>query len=465
MRNERELGLITHDEIEEQAARLGIHTSNVQRDYVFGWLISGLYQASSLAEVLTLKGGNALRKAYFPATRFSDDLDFTTEQGLVPDQLLSEFNKVCQFAQEQSGVRFDVERNQVVDVQRIDKAKQVYKMRLYFKDFAGAPDHITLKVKLDVTERDRLYLPVQTRRLIHQYSDGEACSTEIRCVKLEEALADKLKCLIQRRYCFDLFDLVYGIFIKHELAVDQAELVNVFLRKTIFQRSPVTAKNLLLGVPLDLFRGFWGKVVCPTASRMTFDQAVSLLTGGIETLFASFGYGAGLVPAFFPAELRNPIMEAGKDLKVMQLTYHGIAREVEPYSLVFKQRKDGLAQEYLYAWDRTGGHSGNVGIKALLQGGVQRIEITDQTFEPRFEVELSKAGDRSSAGYFSRPFGAPSGPRRGRVRLGRVSGQMHEVQCRYCGRRFPRTTLSTTLRSHKDGYGNPCPGRSGFRVY
>ncbi len=198
---------------------------------------------------------------------------------------------------------------------------------------------------------------------------------------------------------------------------------------------------------------------------MTFDQAVSLLTSGIETLFASFGYGAGLVPAFFPPELRNPIMEAGKDLKVMRLAYHGLTREVEPYSLVFKRRQDGLAQEYLYAWDRTGGHSRKVGIKAFLQGGVQRLEVTDQAFEPRFEVELSKAGDRSSAGYFSRPFGTSTRPRRSSVQIGRASGRTYTIQCRYCGRHFTRTTSSTTLRPHKDGYGNPCLGRSGFRVY
>lgn len=56
----------------------------------------------------------------------------------------------------------------------------------------------------DVTEFDRLHLPVQTRRLIHPYSDAADCNAEVRVVKLEEALADKLSCLIQRRYSFDL---------------------------------------------------------------------------------------------------------------------------------------------------------------------------------------------------------------------------------------------------------------------
>jgi hypothetical protein len=72
-----------------------------------------------------------------------------------------------------------------------------------------------------------------------------------------------MKCLIQRRYAYDLFDLVYGVFVNRELDVDRAELVQTFLRKTIFEPSPVAARDLLLGVPFDLMRGFWSKVVGP----------------------------------------------------------------------------------------------------------------------------------------------------------------------------------------------------------
>jgi predicted nucleotidyltransferase component of viral defense system len=56
---------------------LGVNSSNVQRDYVFGWLLSGIYAQSGLGQQLVLKGGNCLRKAYFPFGRFSTDLDFS----------------------------------------------------------------------------------------------------------------------------------------------------------------------------------------------------------------------------------------------------------------------------------------------------------------------------------------------------------------------------------------------------
>ena len=370
--------MISRDEIDSTALDLDISLANVQRDYVFGWLISGLFQASQLGTALVLKGGNALRKAYFPLTRFSDDLDFSTSNGIDSEFLLAQLNEVCRFVEARAGVQFDLDRNRVADEQQIDRERRVYKIRLYFQDFAGIGNEITLKVRTDVTEFDRLYLPSQTRNLIHQYSDADQCATQVQVVKLEEALADKLKCLLQRRYCYDLFDAVYAIFISNELAVDRAEIVRVFLKKTIFEPSPGTAKNLLLGLPFELFRGYWHTVICPAASRMTFDDAVSALLGGLESLFAPFGYGQQFEHAFFPARLRNLILQAGSDRKLLQIRYHGATRLVEPYSLTFKRRKVGGAREYFYAWDRTGGNSGP-GIKSSSRLMWRRCHLLTRT--------------------------------------------------------------------------------------
>jgi predicted nucleotidyltransferase component of viral defense system len=249
---------------------------------VFGWLINGLYESSALADDLVLKGGNAMRKAYFPMTRFSDDMDFTTTGALGADMLRDQFNTICAYAQARSGVRFLIDQNRIErEPQVVDGNKRVYRMRLYFHDFSGNADHLTLQVKVDVTEFDRLYLPVQTRRLIHPYSDSSDCNREIRVIKLEEALADKLSCLIQRRYSFDLFDLVYGVFINNELDVNRGELVNTFLRKSIFSRSPVTARDLLLEVQFDVMKEFWQQMVCPRITIRTSATRRGLVRRGL----------------------------------------------------------------------------------------------------------------------------------------------------------------------------------------
>ena len=179
---------------------------------------------STLAgELLVLKGGNALRKGYFPLTRFSDDLDFTTTGALSPGAPAGAIQHDLLLRRGAQRRHFLIDQNRIVDEQLIDESKRIYKLRLYFRDFTGNADHLTLKVKVDVTEYDRFHLPVQTRRLIHPYSDAEECNVEIRVIKLKEALADKISCLIQRRYTYDLFDLVYGVFVNNELAINRVE--------------------------------------------------------------------------------------------------------------------------------------------------------------------------------------------------------------------------------------------------
>jgi predicted nucleotidyltransferase component of viral defense system len=58
--------MIDRPEIDAKAEELGVHAANVQRDYVFGWLLSGIYHPeNSLRPLLVLKGGNCFRKAIF----------------------------------------------------------------------------------------------------------------------------------------------------------------------------------------------------------------------------------------------------------------------------------------------------------------------------------------------------------------------------------------------------------------
>jgi predicted nucleotidyltransferase component of viral defense system len=456
--------MITKDEIEAKAAEFDIHAANVERDYVFGWLLAGIYSVSSLKDALVLKGGNCFRKAYFSMTRFSGDLDFSCQTAIDQGILLTELNRVCDFVQDQAGIIFEKERNRAEEKQIIDRDKKVYQARLYFKDFYGNPDTIMISVRLDVTQFDRLYLSVQTRNLIHPYSDSSACTAEVKCVKLEELLATKLMCLLQRRHLADLYDYVYAIFVNKELEVNKREIVGTFFRKTIFERSPRVVSGLLIGLPLEAFKDVWTKyLVCPKPSFISLESALANFVQNVKELFGEVipQFGRSI---FFPAELRNPIIDAGSSMTLLAVTYDGVRRMVEPYSLSYKQRKDGHAEEYFFCYDRTGGRSSPPGIKTFVSSKVQQIERLDEKFEPRFPVELSKSGERGDKTYFGASFSS------GRSHVARSrhiysSGTVYIIQCSYCGKRFRRTKPDTQLNKHKDKYKNPCYGRSGFRVF
>lgn len=269
------LGVIGRDEIDATGKLLGVHAVDVQRDYLYGWLLAGLYgDHPVMRDRLVLKGGNAFRKGYFVNTRFSGDLDFAAPTALNPGQLLDALNNACRMIQARTGVEFDLDRNAQTGQRSIDRAKTVHKFTLYFKDFYGKASKMTIALRMDVTEFGRLYLPIQQRELIHPYSDRADCAVTLEVVSLEEALADKLKCLLQRHMSNDLFDLVYSIFVNNDVAVDRTAIVTTFLRKTIFESSPQAALGLLLAVRFEVMRGYWNKIVCVTESRMDFTMAV-----------------------------------------------------------------------------------------------------------------------------------------------------------------------------------------------
>src|SRR5687767_9006131 len=105
--------MIERGEIEASAASFEILPSNVQRDYVFGWLLFFLFTASGLKDRVFLKGGNALRKGNFEHTRFSEDLDFGTPGEISAEELLSEFSQIGELIQKQAGVEFFPENHRI----------------------------------------------------------------------------------------------------------------------------------------------------------------------------------------------------------------------------------------------------------------------------------------------------------------------------------------------------------------
>jgi len=452
--------MISRDEIICKSEELEVHPVNVERDYVFGWVLAGIYSASGLGKRLILKGGNCFRKAYFEAARYSPDLDFATTSRLAPEFIKTELARVCAFAQANSGVNFEIERTRVEEKPCADENKHIHEVRLYFRGFFGEESQMVISIRMDIGELERIILPVQERNLIHSYSDSAACVAQLRCLKLEETLASKLKCLLQRRHVADLFDFVNATFVSPTIEINQQEIISAFLQMTIFRPGPRVVRDLLLNLPFDIIRGFWEKyVVCPRSCVIDFDQARSRFERIVESLFGSLPPMRSEL-AFFPAHLRNPIMEAGYKMTTLRVVYHGVEREVEPYSLKYKIRKDGVGQEYLYVWDQTGGRSSPPGLKTFLHTGIKSIENTDNQFEPRFEVELSKAGQFFQERYFHsspRSWVRAWSPRR-------QSSHAYTLECPVCGKRFYRDRYSTTLNPHKDNYGNRCLGRIGILV-
>jgi predicted nucleotidyltransferase component of viral defense system len=460
--------VIDKAEIEAKSEELGVHTSDVQRDYVFGWILAGLYQHENpLSRQVMLKGGNAFRKAYFEHARYSNDLDFSTQTELSKDDLSKALTLACEYAGDLSGVEFAVTDTRIGSRTAGEEPGKLYEARVYFKSFYGEED-VTIRIDLDVKEFDRIILPVQERNLVHAYSDAADCAAVLKVHKLEELLASKLVALLRRQYSPDLFDFVHSIFFQRTLEVSRREVISTFLRKSIYEPTPQIARGLLLDLPFAIFRDLWEKhLLCPRVSLIAFDSAEQSFRSVIAELFAlvaprpvfATAGGGTPQPSYFGSGVRSKLLEAGRLQRILRIVYDGFQRRVEPYALAFKRRQDGVGQEYFYGWDLSGGRSGTIGIKSFLPDRVTSAEITEETFVARRPIEMS----RGDAGYFSAPT-SRSSSRRLSNRSTTRRGPTYTIQCSHCGKQFKRKTRTTRLNEHKDRFGNRCYGRNGFLV-
>jgi hypothetical protein len=74
---------------------------------------------------------------------------------------------------------------------------------------------------------------------------------------------------------------------------------------------------------------------------------------------------------------------------MVQLSYDGYNRLIEPYKLeYYVRKKDGRGLEYFWGWDTTGGKSGKIGIKQFICDKISSVGATNHPFHPRFAVEF-----------------------------------------------------------------------------
>lgn len=63
--------MITKEEISKLALEKGLEASQIEKDYVLGWILAAISQNQMLSKTWLFKGGNSLRKCFFKDYRYS----------------------------------------------------------------------------------------------------------------------------------------------------------------------------------------------------------------------------------------------------------------------------------------------------------------------------------------------------------------------------------------------------------
>lgn len=461
--------MIDRSEILASATDLGLSPDIVEKDYVLGWLLAGINNDERLRNGWVFKGGTCLKKCYFETYRFSEDLDFTvTDSALLePVPLRELLTKVVAWIYEQTGIvipadqmRFDPYDNQ--------RGGHCCEGRIYYNGPLQRARNLP-RIKLDLTSDEILVLPPELRPIGHIYTDRPENGFEARCYTLNEVFAEKVRALGERTRPRDLYDVI-NLFRNSEHPADAASVSDVLQRKCAYKGILVTSLASL-SPALEELTADWNAMLSHQLPALPPVQSFLSALPGLFAWLAQDGTAPplpGSAPmaldeeAFRPPVglLRMASVGSSRHLEVIRfaaanrlcvdLQYQGSTRRIEPYSL----RRTTVGDILLFAVRSVDGES-----RSYRLDRVQSASVTDQSFTPRYAVELSPSEygaipptTRSQEGSYST---------RARSRH-RHSGPTYIYQCSYCQKKFRRSRLSSRLNPHKNTYGYPCPGKTGY---
>lgn len=194
--------------IKRRADEDGLSASAVERDYVLAHALAAISRHDEQAQIV-FKGGTALRLCHFEDYRYSADLDFSLINDLGIDGALRFVADALVDCEEHIG--FPLLRLTGAAPPRIE----------YVGPLGAKPRSLKLDLAGDELVENTTTLPIARR-----YDDQDAC--ECLVYTLDEIAAEKLRCVMQRLQCRDLYDL-------HELLVvrdvDAKAVWPVFERK------------------------------------------------------------------------------------------------------------------------------------------------------------------------------------------------------------------------------------------
>ena len=472
--------MIDRSEILAVATDLSLTADVIEKDYVLGWLLAGIYAHQALAPVWTFKGGTCLKKCYFETYRFSEDLDFTISDGahLKADFLVSAFRDVATWVYNETGIeipgdqlRFEVLQN--------PRGGVSCEGRVYYNGPLRRTGSIP-RVKLDLTADELLvYSPVD-RPVGHPYTDVPEGGIVARCYAYEELFAEKVRALAERTRPRDLYDVI-NLFRHGEFRPAVSAVMDILKRKCAFKGIPVPTLTSVAGKAQELtgdweamlghqlpvlppFESFWGAL----------PEFFSWLEGGIAPAPAPEQVAAGeevLRPAVGylrqqgvrGSSFLETIRFAASNRLCVDLDYineQGVrsVRTIEPYSL----RRTAAGEIVLHAV-RADSHEP----RSYRLDRIRGAAVTNRTFVPQFAIELSAtelgaippASRGASAGGYSLP------ARRRMPRLTRAkSGPTYIYECPYCHKKFRHARADSRLGRHKTRDGWNCSGRTGHLV-
>ena len=391
--------MIRKQDILDRAGEWSLRPDIIEKDYVLGWLLAGFASHPVASATWIFKGGTCLKKCYFETYRFSEDLDFTLLPGAPysAPAIQAIVAEVAAATAERSGIELPVDRVEIVP--RKDKlGRPTFQGKVSYRGPLVMPHWP--RVLLDITQNEPVVSPVSQRTIFHPYPDELPAKAPVSCYSLNELFAEKTRALYERTRPRDLYDVAHLGERHGEFQIDSARAI--FRQKCASKGFAAPTADTLMTVVRgsDELRSEWANMLAhqlpalppfehvlhrvrdllawidePMAPLPVAPAPPSIRLGALETTIAPRGgyyWGAG--------QRLEVVRFAGANLLMVEFTYSGKHRVVEPYSL----RRKGTGNLLLYGWEQ-----GATTIKAFDTAKMRDLAVTSTPFVPRYRVEFT----------------------------------------------------------------------------
>jgi predicted nucleotidyltransferase component of viral defense system len=475
--------MIERSEILEVATDLSLSADVVEKDYVLGWLLAGIYAHEELTDKWVFKGGTCLKKCYFETYRFSEDLDFTlTDSAQLSSEFLRAiFTQIAEWLYDEIGIEMPTDQLRF-EVYKNKRGGMSAEGRIYYNGPLRRVSSLP-RIKLDLTVDEVIVLPPVQRLVGHPYTDIPQGGIVARCYAYEEVFGEKIRAFGERTRPRDLYDVI-NLFRHGEFKPAAAVILNVLQQKCSFKGIPLPTLDRIAAVTDELvadwqtmlghqlpalppFGTFWNALPeffawLMGAGAPVTPSPLAPLGPGEEVFRPAVGFLRR--QGFSGSSFIETIRFAAVNRLCVDLTYQGSVRRIEPYSL----RRTTAGDILLFAV-----RSDSAEIRSYRLGRVQGAQVTSQSFVPRFfveltPVELGAVQPLTRAAGMTTDFGGTLGSigrRYTPITQRRVkTGPVYIYQCSYCQKKFRRSKRDSRLNEHKTPSGYSCPGRTGYLV-
>lgn len=474
--------MIDKRELITTATRVSLLPHVVEKDYVLGWMLAGIYAHPELSDSWLFKGGTCLKKCFFETYRFSEDLDFTLQNPAHLDQsfLLRVFNEIGSWIYEHTGIdipaakiEFDIYSNPRGTISCQGKIS-----------YCGpiSSRHALPRIKLDLTADEQIVLSPVGVRIFHPYSDAPPDGIAVLSYDYVEAFAEKFRALAERTRPRDLYDVV-NLYRNLEARPDPASFRAVLHAKCAFKGIELPRLEDLLPHRPDLEAGW---------IHMLDHQLPALLPVEAfwDELPAIFDWLNGATPIVLPATpisdgelIRERILVSGLGVnaqsRIEVIRFAGANRLLVELDYVDKggQRSTRLVEPYSLRRSQVGdvrlmaAQAQDGSFRSFLIERIQGVRPTQTTFTPRYPIELTPSGLQPIPESPSLSIESPRTFPRGRTpqlpkpkALSFRTAPSYVFRCPVCRKEFSRKSMDASLNAHKNRSGFACPGSVGVFV-